>query len=63
MPTNEPVTPEPVHDVPSVAAALNCHPDLIYRLIKQGQIQSVRVGRHIRITQSALDAFLSGKEA
>ena len=63
MTAHEATTPEPVYDVPTVAAALNCHPDLIYRLIKGGQIQSVRLGRHIRITRSALDAFLSGQEA
>lgn len=52
--------PETVYRVPKVAAMWETTPDLIYRLIAEGKLRAVRVGRLIRVPESALAEFISG---
>lgn len=47
--------------VEELATALNIGKNTAYDLVRSGQIQSVRVGRQIRIPKIALTAFLEGK--
>ena len=44
--------------VKTLAEKLAVQPLTIYRLIKDGKIPSVRIGRSIRFEPSAVDAFL-----
>lgn len=53
-------TPQPVYRVSEVAEHLELDRNTVYELVKSGELRSVRVGRHIRITASALDDFLGG---
>lgn len=59
--TDEAIT-QPVYDVPQIAKALGCNTDTVYALVKNGRLRAVRLGRLIRVTQSALDEFLAGAE-
>jgi excisionase family DNA binding protein len=43
-----------------VAARLNVSRATVYALVKSGQLRHTRVGLQIRISVSALDAFLAG---
>lgn len=54
-------TPERVYRVREVSEHLDCDDDVIYRLINEGQIRHIRVGRLIRIPESALAEFISGR--
>lgn len=45
--------------VAQVAAALHLHIMTIYRLVKTGKLPAVRIGNRIRVSQSAVDKFLS----
>ena len=47
-----------IYRVEEVAAILRCDKSTVYRLVKQGQIEVVRIGTSIRITQKAIDSFL-----
>jgi len=55
-----PAAPEPVLRVRDVSEHLDCDDDVIYRLIHEGQLRAIRVGRLIRIPQSALTDFIAG---
>jgi excisionase family DNA binding protein len=44
--------------VEHVAAALDCSKWSVYQLIESGELKAVRVGRAIRVTRGALEAFL-----
>jgi excisionase family DNA binding protein len=46
--------------VEEVAAVLRCSKWCVYDLIAAGPPKSIRLGRSIRVTRRALDAFLSG---
>jgi excisionase family DNA binding protein len=41
-----------------VAAILGCGPRFPYRLVAERRIRFVRVGRHVRIAESALREFI-----
>jgi len=43
-----------------VARHLNCTQDTIYNLIRAGQLRAIRVGRLVRIPESALADFIAG---
>lgn len=55
------VAAEPAYLVKEVAAHFRTEQSVIYSLIKQGKLRHVRVGRLIRIPQSALDEYLAGE--
>jgi excisionase family DNA binding protein len=42
-----------------VADQLGVHPETVRRLIHDGRLQAVRVGRVLRIAASELDGFLA----
>lgn len=46
-----------------VAAALNLPERQVYNAISRGDLEAVRVGKHYRITDSALRTFLLPKVA
>jgi excisionase family DNA binding protein len=48
--------------VDEVAAALGISPITVYRLVNDGDLEAYRIGRrHIRIRETALEAYLSGR--
>jgi excisionase family DNA binding protein len=49
--------------VQEVAAILRCGKNQAYELIQRGDIRSVRIGRAVRVTRSALEEFLAGDRA
>ena len=51
--------PEQHYTVPDVAKALKVDERTIRSWIESGKIRAVRIGRHYRISQSALDALLT----
>ncbi|CCH77139.1 putative excisionase (fragment) [Nostocoides japonicum T1-X7] len=53
-------TPERVLTVPEVAEHLRVEKHAVYTLIREGELRSIRVGRLIRVPESALTAFLLG---
>jgi excisionase family DNA binding protein len=48
-----------VYTVEQVAKILQVSSHTVRTLIKEGKIKSIRVGVQIRVTQEALDEFLS----
>lgn len=48
-----------LYTVDEVAARLRVHPKTVRRLIARLELQSVRVGRTVRVRSGALDAYLS----
>jgi excisionase family DNA binding protein len=55
-------SPEPhrelLYTVREVAGQLGVHPETIRRLIHDGRLDAVRVGRVLRVHKQAVDAFL-----
>jgi excisionase family DNA binding protein len=49
------------YSVPEVQAFLGIGRNLIYDLLAQGRIRSVKAGRRILIPKASLDAFLEGE--
>ncbi|MDQ3422005.1 MAG: helix-turn-helix domain-containing protein [Actinomycetota bacterium] len=52
--------PERVFRVRDAAAHLDCDPDTIYKEIREGRLRAIRVGRLLRVPESALAAFIDG---
>jgi excisionase family DNA binding protein len=50
---------EPLYTVRQVADQLGVHPETIRRLIHDGRLDAVRVGRVLRVDGTALDGFLA----
>lgn len=48
-----------LHEVPDVARRLGCADRTIYTLVKKGQMKCVRVGRLVRIPESAVREFIA----
>lgn len=48
----------PLYSVREVADALGVHPETIRRLIHDGRLDAVRVGRSLRVAPASLDGFL-----
>ena len=48
-----------LYSVRQVAAQLGVHPETVRRLIHDGRLDAVRVGRVLRIDASELDGFLA----
>lgn len=58
---NEYSTEERVLRVPEVRKRLDLKTDdSVYMLIRQGQLRAIRVGRLIRVPESALADFIAG---
>lgn len=55
-------TAERVLRVPEVAEHLGITADSVYGLIRQNRLRAIRVGRVIRVPQSALSDFIAGVE-
>lgn len=45
--------------VREVATRWECHQGVIYRLIETGDLRCVRIGRLVRVPESALDEFIA----
>lgn len=52
--------PGPLLTVAEVAGLLRVSNMTVYRLIKNGELSAIRVGKNYRIRQADLDAYLSG---
>ena len=50
---------DPLLTVPEAAARLNTSVRFVRRLIAERRIEFVKVGRHVRISESALAAFVA----
>lgn len=53
-------TLEPVLKVAEVAQHLNCDRNTVYALINDNKLRTIRLGRVIRVPESALAAFIAG---
>ena len=42
-----------------VAAVLKVHPSKIYRLIQAGKLPAIHIGRNVRVSRPALEAYLA----
>ncbi len=51
--------PETLYSVREVADQLGVHPETIRRLIHDGRMDAVRIGRVLRVHGAALDRFLA----
>jgi excisionase family DNA binding protein len=49
---------ESLYSVREVAGQLGVHPETIRRLIHDGRLDAVRVGRVLRVHKKAVDSFL-----
>jgi excisionase family DNA binding protein len=49
-----------VMKVPEVAAVLRIGRNAAYELIQRGELQAVCIGRSVRVTRWALEAYLQG---
>lgn len=47
-----------LYTVDEIAAQLRLHPLTVYRAVKDGRLEAFRIGRSIRITPDALEAFI-----
>lgn len=56
MPKDRPATLK----VPEVAAELRIGRNTAYELVRSGALRSVRIGRSVRVTREALEAFKAG---
>jgi excisionase family DNA binding protein len=60
-------SPTDVLITPEVAALLRCHPETVYRLVADGKLHAVKVGRgggrHFRFRREDVEAFLAGGDA
>lgn len=48
-------TPEPVYTVAEFADALRISKSSAHNWVREGKVRAIRIGRTVRITQSALD--------
>lgn len=53
--------PEAVLRVREVAHRLDCDEDTIYAILRRGEMRSIRVGRLLRVPESALRDFIAGR--
>ena len=55
-------TTDPVRSVPEIARHLGSSAGLVYRLIASGELRSFKVGRLVRVRESALEQFIRQQE-
>ena len=48
-----------LYSVRDVANRLGVHPETVRRLIHDGRLDAVRIGRVLRVPQASLDGFLA----
>lgn len=53
-------TPEPTYTAAQVAEHFGCDKSGVYKLVREGALRGVRIGRLVRIPASALDEFIAG---
>lgn len=53
--------PERVLRVREVANHLSCDEDTVYRLIREDHLRAIRLGRVLRVPESALADFIAGR--
>ena len=53
------IAPSRLYSVRQVAGQLGVHPQTIRRLIHDGRLEAVRVGRVLRLDGPAVDSFLA----
>jgi excisionase family DNA binding protein len=51
--------PEALYTVREVAGQFGVHPETIRRLIHDGRLDAIRVGRVLRVHKGAVDSFLA----
>ena len=51
--------PDSLYSVREVAGQLGVHPETIRRLIHDGRLDAVRVGRVLRVHRTAVEGFLA----
>jgi excisionase family DNA binding protein len=56
---SSPEQPDNLVSVRDVADQLGVHPETIRRLIHDGRLDAVRVGRVLRVHREAVDSFLA----
>jgi excisionase family DNA binding protein len=49
---------ENLFSINTAAARLDCHPETLRRIIRRGELTAVKVGKHWRVRETDLDAFL-----
>lgn len=49
------------YTVKQVSEVLQVTPMTVYRLVSRGELDAVRIGRSVRITQSELDRLIGGE--
>ncbi len=60
MARHEPRNREEAEAIREAAAHLDCDVDTVYRLIREDRLRSIRLGRVIRVPESALRDFIAG---
>lgn len=50
---------ETFYTVPEVAKHLKVSAPAVYKWIDQGKLEAVKMGRSVRVTQTALDRFIA----
>lgn len=46
-------------DIDAVSALLHCHPNTTRALVKTGDLQAVRIGRHMRVPVASVESFIA----
>ena len=59
-PEHAPALIEPTYKAKEVAADLRVDVGAVYDLIRNGELRAVRIGRLVRIPESALSEYLRG---
>lgn len=49
------------YTVKQVSEVLQVTPMTVYRLVSRGEIDAIRIGRSVRISQSELDRLMGGE--
>ena len=49
---------EPLLDIHQASAALNASPQTVRKLVHEGQLHTVNVGRHLRFAPAAIRKFI-----
>jgi excisionase family DNA binding protein len=59
---DDPTAPAPgatAYTVPEVAYLLSCSSRTVWRLIRADRLETFHIGRDVRVSRSALDAFMA----
>jgi excisionase family DNA binding protein len=53
--------PEPSYSLDELAESQKCHALTLRREIARGKLEAVRIGRQIRVTESAWNAYMEAR--